>query len=270
MQRKKESKISNDSKYQEMLRCPVCGTENQKGAEVCKECGAPLSSEESKKDKDSVAAQQSAKKESTKKKKASDKNKNQQSVKTKPNEISTVKIVYTTIALVIVGGIILYSSGIFDEPDVPVVNQQQQFDDFHRGADMSKLQEINNLRTQVESNPDDHEAMLHLAHLLNDSGFKEESIKWYREYLKDHPDAADVWVDMGVCYFDMDDFETAISSMKKGIEINPQHQIAHFNLGIVNYTKGDVQKAKEWWNKAIDLNPGSDIAARAKELIQNN
>lgn len=258
-----------------MLRCPVCGTENQKDAEVCEECGAPISSEESKRSTETESGGQSStsdksQKDSTKKKKTGNKNIKQQTAKEKPNEISTVKIVYTTLVLVIVGGIILYSSGIFDQPDTPVVNQQQQFDDFHRGADMSKLQEINNLRNQVESNPDDHQAMLHLAHMLNDSGFKEESIKWYKEYLKDHPDAADVWVDMGVCYFDMDDFETAITSMKKGIELNPQHQIAHFNLGIVNYTKGDIQKAKEWWNKAIDLNPSSDIAARAKELIQNN
>lgn len=258
-----------------MIRCEVCGTENKKDLEVCEECGAPLSSYESKNVKEKVSTEQTTqndnpKKDSTKKKKASEKNKKQSATKKNPNEISTVKIVYTTIALIIVGGVILYSSGIFDEPDIPAVNQQQQFDDFHRGADMSKLQEINNLRNQVESNPDDHQAMLHLAHMLNDSGFKEESIKWYKEYLKDHPDAADVWVDMGVCYFDMNDFETAITSMKKGIEINPQHQIAHFNLGIVNYTKGDIQKAKEWWNKAIALNPGSDIAARAKELIQNN
>ena len=172
--------------------------------------------------------------------------------------------------MIIVGSVILYLSGVFDEPAVSKVTQQQPMDDFHRGADLSQLQEINRLRELVTNNPADHESILHLAHLLNDSGFKEESIKWYKQYLKDHGDVADVWVDMGVCYFDLNDFDNAISSMKKGIELNPQHQIAHFNLGIVNYTMGNLTEAVEWWNKAIELNPASDIANKARELINTN
>lgn len=162
-------------------------------------------------------------------------------------------------------------SGVFDQPSGPTVSQQQvPNDDVHKGVDLTKLQEINKLREEVTNNPANHESILHLAHLLNDSGFKEEAIKWYRQYLVDHPDQADVWVDMGVCYFDLNDFDNAISSMKKGIELNPKHQIAHFNLGIVNYTKGDLNTAIDWWKKAIEIDPSSDIAGRARELINNN
>lgn len=161
-------------------------------------------------------------------------------------------------------------SGVFDQPSGPSVTQQMPNDETHQGVDLTQVQEINRLRDLVTNNPGDHESMLHLAHLLNDSGFKEEAIKWYRQYLQDHPNEADVWVDMGVCYFDLNDFENAIPSMKKGIELNPKHQIAHFNLGIVYYTKGNIKEAVEWWKKAIELNPSSDIASRARELIQNN
>ncbi len=183
--------------------------------------------------------------------------------------INPVKIIYTILILVVLGGIILYLSGIFDQPKISPFTQLP-VDEFHRGADLSKLQEINQLRVQVTNNPADHQSVLHLAHLLGDSGFKEEAIKWYRQYLKDHGDEADVWVDMGVCYFDMNDFDNAISAMTKGIELNPAHQIAHFNLGIVNYTMNNLEKAVEWWNKAVQLNPTSDIANKARELINNH
>lgn len=189
--------------------------------------------------------------------------------KNQKKAIDPVKLTYLVAILVIVGGAILYSSGIFDQPSAPVV-QHVPNDEFHKGADLSQLQEINRLRDLVTNNPSDHESKLHLAHLLNDSGFKEEAIKWYKQYLEDHPQEADVWVDMGVCYFDMNDFTNAISAMTKGIELNPQHQIAHFNLGIVYYTSGNLKEAVDWWNKSIEIDPSSDIASRARELIKNN
>lgn len=184
--------------------------------------------------------------------------------------INPRNIIFIIVPLFIFGLAILFLAGVFDQPTPPLATQQIPNDEIHKGADLSQLQEINRLRELVTNNPADHESILHLAHLLNDSGFKEEAIKWYRQYLRDHGDVADVWVDMGVCYFDMNDFDNAISSMKKGIELNPQHQIAHFNLGIVNYTMGNINEAVDWWNKAIELNPTSDIANRARELINTN
>ncbi|MDZ7765161.1 MAG: hypothetical protein U5K00_12150 [Melioribacteraceae bacterium] len=66
-----------------MIRCEVCGTENKKDLEVCEECGAPLSSYESKNVKEKVSTEQTTqndnpKKDSTKKKKASEKIKSSQ------------------------------------------------------------------------------------------------------------------------------------------------------------------------------------------------
>lgn len=241
------------------MRCSVCGTDNDFDAVYCKECGAKLSDHK----------KETSRHQNKKKTKVGSKRSPAQSGKPVKKTIDPVKLTYTIVLLVIIGGAILYSSGVFDQTSVPAVSEGQ-VDEFHRGADLSKLQEINQLREQVTNNPEDHESMLHLAHLLNDSGFKEESIKWYKQYLKVHGDVADVWVDMGVCYFDMNDFDNAISSMKKGIELNPEHQIAHFNLGIVNYSKGNLKEAVDWWNKAIELNPATDIANRARELIKNN
>lgn len=253
--------MSINQENKKFIRCEICGTENKSDSVYCNECGAQINEIK----KEEVASTPKEIKTEKKKDKAPVNKKN-------IKKIDPIKLTYLTVTLIVIGGAILYSSGIFDDPVSTTVqhNHEQPVDDFHRGVDMSKLQEINNLRESVTNNPADHQSMLHLAHLLNDSGFKEEAIKWYRQYLKDHGDEADVWVDMGVCYFDLNDFENAVSSMRKGIELEPNHQIAHFNLGIVTYTKGNINEAVQWWNKAIEINPTSDIANRAKELIKNN
>lgn len=241
--------------------CDVCGTENDTNAKFCIECGAKFQIEKMSKEKSQstkVASEKKGKQKSQPDKK-----------KEKSLTVNPTILAYTVLGLIILGGAMLYMSGVFDQPKA-ISFPQQSMEDFHRGVDLSKLQEINALRDRVTKNPADHQSILHLAHLLGDSGFKEEAIKWYKQYLNDHGDEADVWVDMGVCYFDMNDFDNAISSMMKGIELNPIHQIAHFNLGIVNYTMNNLEKAVEWWNKAIQLNPASDIANKAKELINNH
>ena len=245
-----------------LIRCAVCGTENEIKNQFCDGCGAKLSAPSTQK-KDSNDLREDKSKNTSGKKKESEKNVN------KKKAIDTTKLSYVVVILVVIGGAILYFSGAFDQPTVSKVNQVPH-DEFHRGADLSQLQEINRLRDLVTNNPGDHQSLLHLAHLLNDSGFKPEAIKWYKQYLADHGDEADVWVDMGVCYFDMNDFDNAVKAMKKGIELEPKHQIAHFNLGIVNYTKGSLNEAVSWWNKAIEINPSNDIASKARELIKTN
>ena len=129
---------------------------------------------------------------------------------------------------------------------------------------------VKRLEKRVKENPSDHQSLVKLAHLLNDTGFYSKAINKYQEYLVFHPDDADVRIDMGVCYFEIQDFDNAISAMKEALKYQPEHQIANFNIGIVYYTSGDVNKAKEWWKKAVALDPNTDIAKKAKELIDNN
>ena len=75
---------------------------------------------------------------------------------------------------------------------------------------------------------------------------------------------------MGVCYYNLRNFDNAIAEMSKALEYAPKHQIGHLNLGIVNLSAGNVQKAKEWLQKAVELDPNSDAGQRAKELLNSH
>ncbi len=227
-----------------MIKCGKCGTENPKNAKFCANCGEQLS----------VGAVETEKKPTRK-------------------HLQANFLYVFIVVLLIIGAVNLYFGGVFDSlPDAPetsVGDNSSATANPHAGVDMSQLRKIMDLEKKVDANPDDLTSLLELAHLLNDSGFKEKAIQRYGQYLKSRPEDADVWVDMGVCYYQLKNYDDAEKSMKKGIEINPNHQIAYFNLGIIYYAVNRTAEAKENFKKAFELNPNTRTGRRAKELLNN-
>lgn len=183
--------------------------------------------------------------------------------------LSPIKILYLLFALILITGLILYSAGVFDSTTTPIQTENKSFEDQHSGVDLQNLERINELENQYKINPN-NQVLLELAHLLNDSGFKERAIEKYKIYLTTNPKDADVLVDMGVCYYELQNYTEAERWMKEALKYNPKHQIAHMNLGIVTINSGKHDEAIEWWKKAIEINPNTDIAKRAQELINSH
>lgn len=253
-----------------VLKCDVCGEENELGTKACLSCGADLSNiTPSAKSKESVQFEQSN---TNQIRINSDQHVNKAGKKKREGKsLSQVRMLYIGLTLGVIGLIVLYGSGTFEPlPKVVSQNQNMSFQQQHGGVDLSKLEEINQLEKIYQSNPNDHQTLLKLAHLLGDSRFFDKAIEKYTQYLQTHQNEADVWVDMGVCYFEKMDYAKAIEIMNKALEINPTHQIAHFNLGIINLSAGNHDEAISWWKKTEALNPNSDIGRRAKELINQH
>jgi cytochrome c-type biogenesis protein CcmH/NrfG len=241
--------ISSDFAY-----CPSCGSKNEKF----------ISTKNSSSTNTKTAKQDAFKK---------NKQHRKQEVADGHKTISTVKLIYIILALLVVATVILFSSGIFDSPATvqsSTANTTTDPNNPHVGVDLSKLEQITELQKTVDANPSNLDALLNLAHLLNDSGFKEKAIERYEQYLKQNSKVADVWVDMGVCYFELGKNSEAISKMEKALTIEPKHQIAHLNLGIVNLSSGNKEKALSWWKKAVEIDPVSEIGKRAQELINQH
>ncbi len=236
-----------------LIICNVCGEENSSVAKFCSSCGAKL-----KKAKNSGSNL-----------KSNDENKN-------VKQINPTAIIYSAIILIAVGFILLYAAGIFDSPvvsSIPGQNNAQQFtgqNNPHSGVSLNDLQKIRDIETRVNNNPNDYASLLNLGHLLNDSGFFEKAINRYEQYLEKFPNKPDVLIDMGVCYFELKQYDEALKYMKKGISMNPRHQIGLFNIGIVNSAMGNTNEAKIWWGKSVEINPNANIAKKAKELINQN
>lgn len=187
-------------------------------------------------------------------------------------EITNFQLFITILSLSTLGIFLLIISGIFDSPKANLpqnvnnnVTQQSQ-----PSVDLNKISEINNLEEEVKNNPNNHELLLSLGHMLNDNGFYQRAIEKYDQYLKLHPDNVDVIVDMGVCYFELKNYSKSIATIENAVKLNPNHQIANFNLGIVNLANGNNDKAREWWGKARNIDPNSNIGKKAEELLKTN
>jgi lipoprotein NlpI len=163
--------------------------------------------------------------------------------------------------------IIILSTGVFDSPKVNPSSIPPQTGS---GINLGNVQLINELEEKIKLNPEDHKSLLELAHLKNDSGLFEQAIINYKAYLELHPDDADARIDMGVCYFNLRDFENAKNEMLKALEYSPKHQIGHLNLGVVTLSAGNLAESKEWFNKTIDIDPTTDVAKRAEELLKSH
>ena len=256
------------------VKCNICGEMNLANAVFCASCGAPLISTHQ---QEAIEIVVEKKKDSGAKSKFSEKNKkqknaNQNDVETKPKEVSRTKLFYLLFVLILVGGLILYASGVFDQP---IVTQTQDFSNSnnnnpHAGVDLSSLEQINTLEEKVKNDPNNKELELQLAHLLNDSGLKARAIEEYQKYLKMDPKNADVWVDMGVCYYETGKNQDAINSMERAIKIRPKHQIGNLNLGIVNMASGNRAIAIKYLKKAIEIDSTNEIGQKAKDLIKSH
>ena len=261
-----------EDETKEVVVCDNCVEENSPENYVCAGCGIKLR-DKPKETSVEKASQQTGKKSSNSRhKKSAKKNgrpgKNQP--QTSPKTLNRKELFIITGILLVAIVLILNFSGILDakkvnESDLGNLGQVQG-----SGVDLNNIQKINELEARVKANPNDKESILALAHLKNDSHMYQQAIIDYKQYLALQPNNADARVDMGVCYYNLGDFKTAISEMETALKYNPHHQIAFLNLGIVNLSAGNLDKSKEWLKKAVDENPNNNVGKRAKELLESH
>lgn len=278
----KDIKLPNydvSEKYidKDIIICDSCGEENLAENSICKGCGIKLSGRNETREKIISTPF------STPQKPAYKKSKNQKL--NKPNQIKQptnfvnkhdAKNLDFKKTSIILGGMLLVALiilffTVFNSP-VPANNNitntlpQNQ----NSGVDLANLQKINQLEDLVKNNPTDTKSLLELAHLKNDSGLFEQAIVTYKQYLDKNPSDADARIDMGVCYYNLGNYPSAIAEMEKALEYKSDHQIGHLNLGIVNLAAGNEEVSKNWLKKAVALNPLSDVGKRAKELLESH
>ncbi len=199
------------------------------------------------------------------------KNKKNNEVKSvQEKKISPSKLIYLVVFLLFAGMIMLYSSDTFKSLPKGSAVSNINSNNPHSGADLSQLDEIKRLEKVLDSNPSDHQSMLKLGHLYNDSGFKQKAIDVYNKYLEVHPKEVDVIVDMSVCYYELNNSEKALELLEQAISLKPDHQIAHFNKGIVKFSTGKIEEAKESWQDAIAINPTSEVGRQAEKLSKSH
>ncbi len=182
------------------------------------------------------------------------------------NKIKTITIIAIGFGL---ASIILMFSGVLNSLILPSSEPAKNIDQTS-GVDLGNIQKINSLEEVIKNNPKDSKSILELAHLKNDSGMFEQAIVNYKQYLTLVPSDPDARIDMGICYYNLQNYNEAINQMEQALKYDPKHQIGFLDLGIVNLAAGDLNKSKEWLEKAVKLDPNSEYGKKAEELLKSH
>lgn len=270
----------------EVKFCSQCGEENFSDVEACAYCGVVFSGNEGItrksilettldiKDKNAGgkekidrprAVRQLKKPIEQKQEKVKRKTVNIQDQKSR---VEHWKIMAFVGILIVIGIIIIYSTNGFNGSTS--IQTQSNIPGQSSQIDLSLFTEINNLEKALEKNPDNLDMILRLANITHDAGLFQKSIGYYDRYLQKNPSNTDARVDMGVCYFELKDYNQAEKIFLQAVKQSPNHQIVHLNLGVLYLTKGEIENAKDWLKKCVALGEHTDVGRRAAELLKSH
>jgi tetratricopeptide (TPR) repeat protein len=78
-----------------------------------------------------------------------------------------------------------------------------------------------------------------------------------------------VQVDYGACLHGMGLPQRAIEEFNRVLKEHPSHALAAFNLGIVYYDLNEFDSARVYLQRSLDIDPDSKAAEGARQLLQD-
>ncbi len=256
--------------------CDNCGEENDVENIICSGCGVRLTGITTGKFEANSIGQQENVSRNVKSKPVikpgnskNNKSESKTSTNAKIKSLNKAKTITIIAVGVCIAFVILIFSGLLNSIIVPG-NTANTNTNQNSGVDLSSIQKINDLESVVKNNPLDTTSILELAQLKNDAGMFEQAIANYKQYLSLVPKDANARIDMGICYYNLQNYDTAINEMERALKYNPNHQIGNLDLGIVNLAAGKMEKSKEWLKKTIEIDPNSKSGKKAQQLLSSH
>ncbi len=133
----------------------------------------------------------------------------------------------------------------------------------------AKEAELNRLKSIIDANSADVQAMTNLANSYYDTERYEEAIVWYHKILEKNPSDVNISTDLGTALWYLQKPDDAIAQFNHSLEINPDHPQTLFNLGIVKlHGKNDAKGAIVAWERLLRTSPNDPRAAQLKSEIE--
>jgi tetratricopeptide (TPR) repeat protein len=108
----------------------------------------------------------------------------------------------------------------------------------------------------INVDPNDPEGYVFLAYLRYQNGQYDEAITAAKMAIELQPDAR-AYNNLGLAYSRKGEYDAAIESYNKGIEINANLVTLHTNLGDAYTLKKEFSEAAQAFNKAVELEPNN-------------
>ena len=145
-------------------------------------------------------------------------------------------------------------------------NDTKKMTNYEKGRISYYLEDYENARTYLEKarDEDGYEAVLYLGKTYEILGDNNYAISVYNTYLENHPEAAQVWNQMGLCKLNMEDNEGALQAFQTAMQIedNGMMQTLKMNEIIAYERLNDFKKASVLIESYLKSYPDDETAQR--------
>ncbi len=108
---------------------------------------------------------------------------------------------------------------------------------------------------EVKANPKDWRSRLNLGITYYGMEDYESAVREFNRAIKSKPKAANGHYYLALAYEGKDDTEKAIDELQSTIKLDPRHDLAHFQLGNIYMKQRKYELAVEEFEKCVDINP---------------
>jgi hypothetical protein len=248
--------------------CPVCGHKNSPDNDTCASCGVRLNPAAPRRKEDKKKEQQKSK---------------------KRGEAGPAADYWPYIAggaVVVLLAVLIYyqvtgekrvssmSGGMSGGSGSPAAPPMMN------GINGPTTAELQELEGAVKARPNDMGALIKLANALHDGRMLPRAVEIYKKYLAQRPKDPDARTDLGICYFQMAQGDSASNAdallRKAAREIEeahrgaPTHQASAFNLGVVYLHLNEIDQANGWLRKTVAINAQSELGIKAQGILKQN
>ncbi len=105
-----------------------------------------------------------------------------------------------------------------------------------------------------------------LAEILRNKGKLVESIKYYNYGLV-YQQNSSVYINLGLVYYQLNNFEKAEQYWRMAVKIDPKNSIAYSNLAFIYISRNDLINAKKMIEKALLNDPKNQTALNLKHKL---
>jgi tetratricopeptide (TPR) repeat protein len=129
-------------------------------------------------------------------------------------------------------------------------------------------EEMQQLESYLEANPEDSRAVLRMAALHYDTRSWSDCVRYYERYMEMEAPRPDVLSDLGVCYREAGDPQQALEAFDRAQELEPDHWQSRFNeVVILAFDLNRFAEAEEVLDELRELQPGNPEAERNIERL---
>lgn len=111
------------------------------------------------------------------------------------------------------------------------------------------------LGNSLTHDPRNPKTILAAGSIIQDHGDMDVALVKYRVAAVQTPNSAQLWNNIGMCFFGKQRFVASVACLKRALYLDPFEWITSYNLGLVHLNTGQYASAFHFFSAAINLKP---------------